>query len=74
MFEAFWKLPWWMKVPIFLVMLGYLGPKWINSWYDDRWEALAAPVMEIRDQKYNSLNERITSMDNKLDILILRIK
>lgn len=74
MFQSFWELPWWVKAPLLLIMIGYLGPKWVNDWFDAKWEAKALPGVMIRDEQYRSLDNRLTSMDNKIDVLILRTK
>lgn len=65
-------LPGWLKCTVLAIALVAYVPFWARERVDSRVYAVIEPMKERRDLEIKYLNEKLTSIDNKLDILIQR--
>lgn len=74
-FDFIWEqVPWWLKWPVVITSIPTLFIMSYLSWHSENIHATIRPYEEKRDIQVKNMDDRLLSMDKKLDILIMRIK
>jgi hypothetical protein len=75
LFDFVWeKIPWWLKWPVVIVFTPTALVLSFISWHSMSIHATIRPYEEKRDIQIKSIDQRLGSMDKKLDILIERVQ
>lgn len=65
------KTPTWVKVIVALIVLGWMAPLETRDWFyrtiDTRVYAVLLPIRIARDYEIKSINDQITTLNNKAD-------
>jgi hypothetical protein len=66
------QVPWWLKWPMVILLTPTALIMSFLSWHSSTIHATIRPYEERRDIVIKSMDDKLNSMDRKLDILIQR--